>query len=251
MDTAASPDMQTIVQVNIYRLNYDTPEFLLLRHINDDDRSWQPVSQRVGSDGAIADAIKQALKQQAGLDGFKKLSSEMYTYEWYAHGEQGRDIVFAAEVAMETAITIDTSQFSDFRWLAYGEAVERLKWQGNKEALRRLRDHIIAERLHNPPPKPAHDGQSPNVPVPAVPEAAAPLGGWPGQYAAESRPEPYLQPELQANVIPLPVYEGPDAPPPPPNESIPGNQQAPDIPLPPQPDTPNYHFTPRTSDNNQ
>ena len=235
----------------MYRMNYDTPEFLLVKRIDDDDHSWQPISQKMAADGDIAEAIKSALKLQAGLDGYKKLSSEMYTYEWYAHGQQGRDIVFAVEVAMDTGIAIDTSQFSHYLWLPYSQAIEKLKWQGNKEALRRLRDHIIAERIaHPPPPSQTRPPEpQPSQPQPAMPQSMPPASVWPGQYGGQpltqAPPEPYPQPELQANVIPLPVYDGPDAPPPPPRESIPGNQQAPDIPLPPQPDTPNYHFTPR------
>lgn len=230
---AADVETQTIVQVNIYRMHYDTPEFLLLKRIDDDDRSWQPVSHHVVTGDDIADAVKQALKLQAGLDGFKKLSSEMYTYEWYAHGQQGRDVVFAAEVAMETPIAIDSSRFSQSVWLPYSQAIEKLKWQGNKEALRRLRDHIIAERLAHPPPPSQTRQQQPtaNEPQPAIQQVAP--------------PEPYVPPQIPVNVIPLPVYDGPDALPPPPPESIPGNQQAPDIPLPPQPETPHYPFSPR------
>lgn len=143
--------MKTIVQINVYRVQVDNPEFLLFRRTNKGDSFWQPISEEVRDSETVADTLKRALDTQASIGitdlGFMHLSSEMYTYEWYAHGQQGRDIVFAAEVEATVEIVAKAGiaskdEVSQFAWLSYDDAIQNLKWNGNKEALRRLRNHV-------------------------------------------------------------------------------------------------------------
>ncbi len=219
---ADADDMKTIVQVNIYRLHGDTPEFLLFRNKDENDHFWQPVSQEVIGDGDIGDTMKQALEEQAGVRSYKRLSQEMYTYEWYAPkdngGQQGRDIVFAAELETSTEVTAHPDHYDDFAWLPYDEAVQHLKWNGNKEALRRLRDQIAKDiiaaadsKAKNPAPE--YTAQDtfirPVSPQPAAstadqrqPSTAAPFQD---PYAPYAQPVQALESQNPYDVQPQPI----------------------------------------------
>jgi hypothetical protein len=141
---------QTWVQINMYRNNGGRFEYLLLKRIDHDDKFWQVVTEQVPTHGTIPETLRQAALNQVGVRGFKHLSKEMYSYEWYTRGDHGRDIVFAVELDPKTPIKLDSHLYSEYVWLDYKEALLRLKWDGNKQALRRLADHLHKEQLATP-----------------------------------------------------------------------------------------------------
>lgn len=151
--TATTPSaMQTVVQINVYREKGGQFEFLLLKRIDHDDKFWQPVTEPVLASSTLADTLRQAASEQIGVHGFKHLSHEMHSYEWYAHGERGRDIVFAAELSLTAAITPDSSRFSTYQWFNAEQAILHLKWNGNKDAIRNLNKHLVSYRRTHPLP---------------------------------------------------------------------------------------------------
>jgi hypothetical protein len=137
--------LQTVVQLNVYRYVGGQFEYLLLKRIDTDSKFWQVVTEPVHSSATIGDTLRQAASEQIGLKGFKSLSDVTYSYEWYTHGDRGRDIVFAAEVSPEAVITLDQHRFNDYAWLPISEAVQHLKWDGNRTALKQLDDRLSKE----------------------------------------------------------------------------------------------------------
>lgn len=152
-----TPPLQTHIQINFYRMNYGNFEYLILKRIDREKDFWQAVTEQVKEGGDIAETVKQAAAGQVGIRNFKRLSEEMYSYEWYTHGQRGRDIVFAAEVTPETAIDLDTTRYSDFQWLPYEQAIQHIKWSGAKDALQELHDFLEAKKLSNPEYWPARE----------------------------------------------------------------------------------------------
>ncbi len=176
---ASLSSMQTVVQINVYRERGGQFEFLLLKRIDHDDKFWQPVTEPVSISSTIADTLRQAASEQLGVRGFKHLSHEMHSYEWYAHGERGRDIVFAAELSPTATISVDTSRFNTFQWFTAEQAVQSLKWNGNKDAIRNLNQHLVSYRRTHPLPLTTGlyetgNQQQPTAPqpTPAVTQAA-------------------------------------------------------------------------------
>jgi len=143
-DTKANiPPLQTVVQLNIYRQKGGRFEYLLLKRIDTDSKFWQVITEPVHHASTLGDTLRHAASEQVGLRGFKHLSHETYSYEWYTHGERGRDIVFAAEISPEATITLDQHRYNAFEWLPIDEAARRLKWDGNRAALKKLDDHLV------------------------------------------------------------------------------------------------------------
>lgn len=148
--SSGSGDSQTLIQVNLYRYRYGHFEYLLFRRNDPADPFWQPVTEVVRAGSDIGQTVKRAAFEQAGLQSFKHFDKEMYSYEWFTGRERGRDIVFAAEVAEGAAVNADTKRYSTFAWLPYQEALLRLKWDGNKQALRQLDERLEARRVSDP-----------------------------------------------------------------------------------------------------
>jgi hypothetical protein len=109
-----------------------------------------PSPSVVEEDSDIAQVLKRAAAEQAGLHGFKRLDKEMYSYEWFAGNQRGRDVVFSAEVAATTAISSDTKLYSSFEWLPFQQALLHFKWDGNKDALRKLNERLKARKVSDP-----------------------------------------------------------------------------------------------------
>ena len=237
------PAMRTIVQVMIYRVRGDRPDYLLLLRNDGGTPFWQPVSQDVEGQGTVVKVLETAMLAQAGIGQHKRLSQPIYTYEWYAHGQQGRDIVFAAEVDVETEVRVDGQTFTDHAWLPFAEAQQGLKWNGNKEALRILHSAVNAELESQARARAAAAAEAARLAEAEhqAMEAAAAEAARRARLAAEIReavtspvPLMYSQPQAQRPapppvpakrppgvVIPLPVYSGPNATPPPDVSNLP------------------------------
>ena len=238
--------MKTIVQVNIYRVRGDTPEYLLLLRNDGGMPFWQPVSMEVSGSLSVHAALQEAMQTQAGISSHKRLSQPIYTYEWYAHGEKGRDIVFAAEVDVETEAAVDGTEFTELAWLPFDKAMQTLKWNGNKEALRILHAAVSTEveQMLRERAAAAEAAERQEAARRQAAEAEAAEAARRAKIAAEIReavttpipamyqpraarrgpaPMPLQRPKSDRPpvVIPLPVYAGPDATPPPDISNLP------------------------------
>jgi 8-oxo-dGTP pyrophosphatase MutT (NUDIX family) len=191
--------MQMLVQLNIYREKDGQFEYLLLKRITGNSSFWQVVTQPVHSGDTLGDTLRDAASEQVGLHGFKHLSHETYSYEWYANGERGRDIVFAAEVRPEATVTPDPQRYEDFAWLPINEAAQRLKWDGNRTALRQLDTHLIEKRAASLIATPGLHLQQ-----------AAPTSTMSGIPLGSDIPTPYQEDYYQ--IAHIPVANAPTAP---------------------------------------
>lgn len=169
-------EAQLGVQLNVYRQAADGRyEYLLLNRTDQGQAIWQFITQRVTQSDTLIDSLRQAAIEQAGLHGFKQLSQQTYSYEWYAGNQRGRNIVFAAEVSPGAAITISDPRFSTYAWLPYADAVQRVEWNGSKQALEQLDRQLQATYMQGPADNAAslvtHSPNGRTVAPPAVPEA--------------------------------------------------------------------------------
>ena len=141
--------LRATAQLTIFRNRDGKIEYLFLKRQNDSDQEdlhpWQPVAQSLDNDNHVSDELlKQAAAEQAGIKDFTYLSDELSEYEWYADDQNGRDVVYAAEVSNDTAIFPDLHRYSEFEWLPFSMALSRLRWSGGKTSLRRLQADLEA-----------------------------------------------------------------------------------------------------------
>lgn len=131
-----------IVQVVVYRHNDDTIEYLLIRRIPADGGFWQPVTGHIESGETHMQTIGRELAEETGLVEVLALSDALYAYEYDLHGEPGRDTVYAVEVPYDAIVQLAVDEHDAHEWLALDQAVKRLKYDGNKESLRKVHAHV-------------------------------------------------------------------------------------------------------------
>lgn len=168
-----SSKLPNIAQCNVYRYVDGSYEFLLLKRADERRAFWQPMTEPCASSEDIGSALKRGLREQLGIEHVKHLSEETYSYEWYTGGERGRDLVFAVEIHSRTPVTLAGTQYNDYAWMPFAEAVEEVKWSGNKEALRRLNKRLETEPRPpeielNTHDEPANINTSPNQSAPGT-----------------------------------------------------------------------------------
>lgn len=136
--------MQVFVQLVLYQPSGNGLEVMLVKPAKGLGNYWQPVTRAIREDESVQDAFKREIKQGTGLHHVEHLSQEIYTYEWFLEGTRGRSLVFFAQVAPDTEVTLDKKYDASYEWLDYDEAHRRLHWIGEREALEKLAHSISA-----------------------------------------------------------------------------------------------------------
>lgn len=214
-DSASSAEvaMKTYIQLNVYRLQDGNPEYLLVERSDGGKTFWQPLSQEVQAGAMLVETLTKIMAEQAGITDFKHLSQAVYTYEWYTNGRQGRDIIFSAKVSADSTITPQPGVYTNYCWLPFTEAVQQMKWNGNKEALRRLQAIISQNQAagiyadDDKPEEPVEDPSAMTVEALSFGDPYAALR----QPAPEAAPTQPAAPARKPMVIGLPLYTGPGA----------------------------------------
>ncbi len=134
-----------VVQVNIYRLINGAREYLLLKRTPQDGNFWQPITGTVDPGETLSQTIERELQEEAGIETLRTLTPELHSYTWVWQQEgKGTDHVFAAEVAADQAIVLNPDEHDQYRWLGLEEAIDTLKWPGNKASLQ-IVDQVLSQ----------------------------------------------------------------------------------------------------------
>ena len=119
------------------------PRFLLLRRAPAKGGGWQPVTGRVevadgAGEAALLAAAAREVEEETGLAVVRVvdlgLASDFTGYD----GHRYRERAFAAEVREDAHHRLSV-EHDDAAWLTFDEALARLTWAENKEALRATR----------------------------------------------------------------------------------------------------------------
>ena len=132
-------------------------EYLLLHRLATRGDFWQGVTGGVEQGEEIIEAAKREMTEETGLVpvAIQKIDFS-YSYpvgeKWrhlYAEGvEEITEYVFVAHVEGEQAPTPDAREHDQWQWCSYEQALQRLTWPDNIEALKRceglLNSHSIS-----------------------------------------------------------------------------------------------------------
>ena len=131
-----------VVQVIVYRWAPKL-EYLILKRSPEDGGWWQPITGHIEPGETEMDALRRELDEEVGISKTKYVSGQIYTYDYEMPDGKGRDMVYMVEVAADQAITL-SAEHVQYEWATLEAALERLKYAGNKESLRRA-DLLLAE----------------------------------------------------------------------------------------------------------
>ena len=122
------------------------PEFLLLKRISERGSFWQPVSGGLESESLLEGALRE-LEEETAItrSSILTIHEDIHTFVMRSDTGETTEHVFAFEVDPEVQVSIEHNiypEHSEFRWVTFDEAISLLKWENNKDALRKLRGLI-------------------------------------------------------------------------------------------------------------
>ena len=146
--------MRTPVQIGcILFRKVKSFEFLLLKRVESRGGYWQCVTGGVEDDESAVDAVYREVFEETGIrredvisfiegvfecefetDSFNKLFGDKTIIKSYD---------FGAQVSNSQKIRIDPAEHDEYKWVDYETALELLKWENNKNALKELVKKII------------------------------------------------------------------------------------------------------------
>ena len=126
----------------------DEKEFILLRNNSKDPTHggdyWFTVTGSVEKNESLNDAIKREVKEETNLE-----VSEILDLRWgsvYSWGEEDHsENNFLAFVKREKVILNEEN--TDFEWLNLDDFIKKIKWDLNKEELRKVLQKAIKKEL--------------------------------------------------------------------------------------------------------
>ena len=122
------------------------PEFLLLKRISERGSFWQPVSGGLESESLLEGALRE-LEEETAItrSSILTIHEDFHTFVMRSDTGETTEHVFAFEVDPDVKVSIERNiypEHDEFRWVSFEEALILLKWENNKDALRKLRGLI-------------------------------------------------------------------------------------------------------------
>jgi len=133
----------------VYRRIGAEVECLLLRRVPADGGFWQPVTGAIEKDEHSREAAIREVEEEAGilLDDLLHISEEaVHEQEWGDDTMVGRDVVYAFEAPTHIEAILNEDEHDAHDWLTLDAALERLKYDGNKESLRRVHAYVLERK---------------------------------------------------------------------------------------------------------
>ena len=138
------------VECIVFKKDTDDFKFLLLKRIPSKGHFWQPPCGGVEKeDTNLTDAVLREIKEEAGIseDNILRILYKVHSFTMNSDYLSNKSIpiiteyVFGIEVEPETKIDITKNIYTEheeFKWVNFQDALELLKWEDNKTALKKL-----------------------------------------------------------------------------------------------------------------
>jgi dihydroneopterin triphosphate diphosphatase len=134
------------IEAIVFRKNKNDYEFLLLKRIPEKGGFWQPVTGEIEENETTKEAVKREISEEIGTDKILQIIEDVYHFILEGTGKE--EFVFGAEIDSNVKLTFDKNiyqEHEEHKWCSYDEAMQLLKWPGNKEGLKRLNEVVKNE----------------------------------------------------------------------------------------------------------
>ena len=126
------------VEVIIFKLVDRIPHYLLLKRIPSRGGFWQPVTGGVNAGEDFALAAKREAEEETGVSEFLNFYEDVHFFEFNSigYGHRGEH-VYGAQIKTDAEIIL-SSEHDGMKWCTLDEALDTLKYESNKEGVRKL-----------------------------------------------------------------------------------------------------------------
>lgn len=146
------------IQVFVCNRSNGKTRYLLLRRTDERGGFWQPVTGGVEEGESWEEAAAREVREETGISGPLVDLNFKHTFAvhprfWPMNPHYTMKVNLEAAFLIETTherVTLDSREHQEYAWLEYDEAMSRLVWDGNKQALERTRA-TLGEMFATPP----------------------------------------------------------------------------------------------------
>lgn len=136
--------MENQIEAIIFRKKNGKIEYLLLKRIQKRGGFWQPVTGGVERGEKYKDAVIREIREETGINKINDIIEGIHHFKLEENGID--EFVFGVEVDYNTQVALDKNiypEHDEFRWCNFEEALNLLKWPGNKESLKKLNERLV------------------------------------------------------------------------------------------------------------
>ena len=141
--------MYEIAQGVVFRRHETGIDFLVLKRAPEDGGFWQAITGTI-EDGELAlETLERELMEEAGISEAIHISDMLEEYFWEIPEQnmKGKDHVYAVEVAVDMEVVLDPTEHTEFRWLPLADALELLRYDGNKKTMQLVSDYAARRAM--------------------------------------------------------------------------------------------------------
>jgi dATP pyrophosphohydrolase len=125
------------VEAILFRRSNRKVRYLVLKRVPERDGFWQPVTGGVEEGETVIEALEREIREETGIENIVRIVEDVYYFE-VSHPYLMKEYVFGVEVSQKEKIVLDQKEHSEFRWCTLQEALGLMKWNENREALKKL-----------------------------------------------------------------------------------------------------------------
>ncbi len=128
------------IEAIVFRKNENKNyEFLLLKRIETKGGFWQPVTGEIEENETVEEAMKREIKEEIAITNLLQVIPEVYHFILDETKQQ--EFVFGVKISANEKIDLTKNiyqEHEEYKWCSFDEALNLLKYPGNKEGLKRL-----------------------------------------------------------------------------------------------------------------
>jgi len=139
------------VQAILYRKTNTETQYVLLKRISTLGGFWQPVTGGTEKGETKTQALKREIQEETGIKNLTKIIKNVHHYEfWDLCKRENRqrlikEYAYGVEVSPNEKITI-SREHTEHKWCSFKEALKLLKYNENKESLKKLNNILTAQK---------------------------------------------------------------------------------------------------------
>ncbi len=133
-----------------YRRKGAAIEYLLILRAPHDGGFWQPVTGGLEEGETRTDGVRREIIEEVGLTPLLEMRQFFHRYRSEEAEVWLTEFVYGAEVPADADVTL-SDEHTAYRWCSLDEACALLKYDGNKESLKRLDAALRAGKMPEKP----------------------------------------------------------------------------------------------------